>query len=179
MNLKSSTIVIHLHSKFTIMIKNYKLEIKWALTFVVMSLLWMLFEKSLGLHSNLIQVHARYTNLFAIPAIIIYILAMLDKRNKYYNGVMNYRQGLISGLIITGSITLLSPLTQIITSYFIAPDFFSNAIEYAVNQSKMSQTEAESYYNLANYIKLAVIGAAIMGIITSALVAAFTRRKLR
>lgn len=159
------------------MIKNYKLEIKWAFTFVAMSLLWMLFEKSLGLHSNLIQVHARYTNLFAIPAIVIYVLAMLDKRNKYFNGIMNYRQGLTTGLIITGIITLLSPLTQIITSYIIAPEYFPNAIEYAVAQSKMTQTEAESYYNLANYIKLAVIGAAIMGIFTSAVVAIFTKRK--
>lgn len=159
------------------MIKNYKLEIKWAFTFVAMSLLWMLFEKSLGLHSNLIQVHARYTNLFAIPAIVIYVLAMLDKRNKYFNGIMNYRQGLTTGLIITGIIALLSPLTQIITSYIIAPEYFPNAIEYAVAQSKMTQTEAESYYNLANYIKLAVIGAAIMGIFTSAVVAIFTKRK--
>ena len=46
-----------------------KIEIKWALIFSVMGLLWMLLEKLSGLHGKYIDYHQYLTNLFAIPAI--------------------------------------------------------------------------------------------------------------
>lgn len=161
------------------MIKKYNLEIKWALSFAAMTLFWMFFEKTLGLHSSLIAVHAKYTNLFAVPAIIIYVLALVDKRKKSADGTMTYLEGFITGLIITGFITLLSPLTQIITTYVITPEYFPNAIEYTVKINKMTLLEAENYFNLKNYILISLGGAAMMGILTSGIVALFTMRKAK
>ncbi len=157
--------------------KKIKIEIKWAITFSIMILVWMFIEKLAGFHSEHIDKHPIYTNFIIIPTIIIYVLALLDKRKNVYNGIMTYKQGLISGLIIALIVTILSPLTQYITSTIITPDYFSNVIKYVVNEGEMNQIEAENYFNLKSYIIQALIGAPIMGIVTTAIVAIFTRRK--
>jgi hypothetical protein len=160
------------------LMSKYKIEVKWAVIFVLMTLAWMVLEKLAGLHDENIDMHPVYTNFIAIPAIIIYVLALLDKRKNYYSGAMTYKQGFITGLIITAIITILSPLTQYIISTFITPDYFSNAIGYAVSEGIMTKEEAEGYFNLSNYIVQVLIGTPIMGIITTAIVAIFTRKKL-
>ena len=87
---------------------KYKIEIKWAVIFVFVILLWMVFEKLVGLHTTHIDKHAIYTNFFAIPAIIIYVFALLDKRKNYFNGIITWKQGFITGLIITLIVTVLN-----------------------------------------------------------------------
>ncbi|MBN1186959.1 MAG: DUF4199 domain-containing protein [Bacteroidales bacterium] len=153
------------------------IEIKWAIIFSVITLIWMLLEKLVGLHSEHIDKHIVYTNLFAIPAIIIYVLALIDKRKNYYKGVMTYKQGFITGLIITVIVVILSPLTQYITSAFITPEYFPNVINYVVNKGKMTQEAAEKQFNLQNYIIQGIIAALLMGLITSAIVAIFTKKR--
>jgi len=156
---------------------QFKIEIKWAFTFAAMSLVWMFLEKITGLHSTHIDKHMYYTNLIAIPAILIYVLALLDKRKNDYGGTMTYRQGLMTGLIITLIIALLSPLTQLITSRVITPEYFPNAIAYAVENGLQTPDEAEAFFNLPNYMIQAIVGALIMGALTTLIVAIFTRKK--
>lgn len=158
---------------------KYVIEIKWAIAFVIMSLIWMLGEKLFGLHSEHIDKHVIYTNFMAIPAIAIYVFALLDKRKNYYDGYMTYKQGFVSGLLITLIVTVISPLTQYITSVFITPEYFPNAIKYAVSTGSSSQAEAEKFFSLNNYMVQGLIGAMIMGLITSAIVAYFTKSKAR
>ncbi len=157
--------------------KKYAIEIKWGLIFVGMQLLWMLMERLTGLHAEHIDKHAIFTNFVAIPAILIYVFALLDKRKNDYNGKMTYKQGFISGLIITLVVTILSPLTQTITSLYIVPEYFTNVINYTVEQSKMTREAAENYFNLKSYILQVLIATPIMGIVTTAIVSLFTRRK--
>lgn len=159
--------------------RKYSTEIKWAFIFAAMSLLWMLLERVAGLHSTHISKHPVYTNFIAIPAIAVYVLALLEKRKTAYQGFMSYRQGFVSGLIITGIVTLLSPLTQLITSSVITPHFFDNAIAYAVSTGKLTPEKAEAYFSLSNYIIQGLIGAPVMGLITTAIVGLFTMRKNR
>lgn len=156
---------------------KYKIEIKWAFIFALISLVWMFIEKSFGLHDENIDKHATYTNFVAIPAILVYVFALLDKRKNYYNGIMTYKESFISGLIITLIVTALSPLTQLITSLIITPNYFENAIKYSVESGLSTQEAAESYFTLSNYIVQGLIGAPIMGILTSAIVSFFTRKK--
>ena len=155
---------------------KYKMEIKWAIIFTVMMLIWMVLERVAGLHSEHIDKHAIYTNFVAIPAIIVYVLALLDKRKNTFNGKMTYKQGFISGLIISLVVTVLSPLTQYITSTIITPDYFTNIINYTVSEGQMTQTEAENFFNLKSYISQVIIATPIMGIVTTAIVAIFTRK---
>ena len=91
---------------------------------------------------------------------------------------MTYKQGFISGLIITIIVSLLAPLTQWITSTIITPEYFPNVIAHSVETGYHSSLEeAEAYFNLKNYMVQSVIGALVMGIITTAVVALFVRSK--
>ncbi len=155
---------------------KYKIEIKWSIIFAVMLLVWMLIEKLSGLHSEHIDKHPIYTNLGALPAIAVYVFALLDKRKNDYQGAMTYKQGFIAGIIITLMVTVLSPLIQYITSTIISPDYFANAIRYSVGEGKMTQEAAENYFNMKNYIIQGLVWSPIMGLLTTAIVAIFTRR---
>ena len=155
---------------------NFKIEIKWALIFAAMTLGWMLMERLVGLHSTHIDKHLLYSNLIAIPAITVYVFALLDKRKNYYQGKMTYQQGFMSGLVISLLVMVLSPITQVITSWVITPDYFANIIQHSVSTGKMTQQEAENYFNLKSYIIQGLAGAPVMGIVTSAIVAFFTKK---
>jgi len=160
--------------------KNLKIEIKWAIIFSVVALLWMLLEKLVGLHSTHIDKHMYLTNLFAIPAIIVMVMALKDKKNVFYGGQMSYKQGLVSGIVLSIFIAFLSPLTQWITSTIITPEYFPNVIAHAVETGYFqSVEEAQAYFNLENYIVQSTIGALVMGIITTAIAMLFIRTKQR
>ena len=56
-------------------------------------------------------------------------------------------------------------------------DVCHNAIDYAVSNGLRTQEEAAAYFNLKNYIIEGMIGTPIMGVVTSLVVAIFTRKK--
>jgi hypothetical protein len=157
--------------------KNFKTEIKWAIIFAVMTLLWMLMEKLGGYHDKNIAQHAFITNFIMIPAITIYVLALREKKNNDYNGQMTYVQGFKSGFILSMMITLLGPITQSITSLVITPDYFKNAIALTVEKGEMTKEVAEQYFTLKTYIVEGLMFAPIMGIFTSLIVAIFVKTK--
>lgn len=153
-------------------------EIKWAFIFIVMSLLWMLLEKLSGLHSTHIDMHMYLTNLFAIPAIIVYVMALKDKKKTDFSGQMSYKQGFVAGLIMTLIITVFAPLTQWITSTLITPEYFPNVIAHSLETGYYATLEeAEAFFNLKNYMIQSTIFTFVMGIVTTAVVAIFVRTK--
>jgi len=157
--------------------KNIKLELKWAIYFVIMQLIWMLLEKAAGLYTLRIHKHAVYSNFIAIPAIAVYVLALLDKRSNFYGGTMSYMQGFISGLMISVFVTLLTPITQYLISVGIAPEFFPNMMEYSVANGSMTKDAAEKYFNLKNFIVQGMMFTPVMGIVTTLVVAVFVKKK--
>jgi hypothetical protein len=158
--------------------KKLKIEIKWAILFSIMTLIWMVLEKLSGLHSKYIDYHLYLTNLFAIPAIWFMVLALKEKKKVFYYGQMNYKQGLISGIILSVIIALLSPLTQWVISYIISPEYFPNVIKRSVEIGYFKSTaEAEANFNYTNYAKQSAIGALVMGIVTTAVAMIFIRTK--
>lgn len=147
-----------------------KIEIKWALIFSLMTLAWIFIERIAGLHNENINLHPYLTNIFAVPAIIVMILALKDKKKNFYNGSMTYMQGLISGVILSTFIAILSPLTQWIITNVISPDFFKNMIDFTLELGYYkTQEDAEAYFNYENYAKQSAIGAFVMGVITTAI----------
>jgi len=158
--------------------KNIKIEIKWAIIFSLIALLWMALEKLSGLHGKYIDYHLYLTNLFAIPAIIVMVMALKDKKKNFYNGQITYKQGLISGIILSVFIALLSPLSQWITTFVITPEYFPNVIERSVELGYYKTTaEAEANFNYQNYAIQGAIGALVMGIVTTAIAMIFIRTK--
>lgn len=156
---------------------SLKTEIKWAFIFILALLTWTLIEMLSGLHSSRIHLHPNVTNLFAIVAIVIYVKALKDKRDHDFNGQLTYKEGLISGSIITVIVTLFSPLSQVIIHQIISPNYFKNMINYSVNNNLMTALEAETYFELKNYIIISVIGALVMGLVTTLIVAVFVKQK--
>lgn len=157
--------------------KNLGIEIKWGILFFVIALIWMFGEKIAGLHDENIDKHYIVTNLFAIVAIAVYVVALLDKRKNYYEGKMTWKQGFISGLFITLVVTILTPLSQYITSAIITPDYFDNMISYTVETGKLTQEQAEANFNMKSYIIQSSVFAPVVGVVTSAIVAIFVKKK--
>jgi hypothetical protein len=155
---------------------SIKTEIKWAILFSIMSLGWMVLEKASGLHGKYIDYHLYLTNLFAIPAIIMMVLALKEKKTLSYGGDMSYSQGLRSGVILSVFIAALSPLTQWITTYIITPEYFPNVIKRSVELGYFATTaEAEAQFNFSNYVLQGLMGSLIMGVVTSAIAMIFLK----
>jgi len=153
------------------------IEIKWGVIFTLVALLWMVFEKAMGWHDVLIAKQAIYTNLFGIIAVLIFYLALRDKKTNFYKGIMTWRQGFVAGLIVTIVVTLLSPLSQFVVSNYITPEYFNKIIAFSVEKGRMTQEQAEAYFNLKSYIIQATFGPLVMGVVTSAAVAWFLKSK--
>lgn len=153
------------------------IEIKWGVIFTLLALLWMVFEKAMGWHDLYIDKHAIYTNFFGIIAVLVYFLAIREKKRNFYNGEMTWRQGFVAGLILTIVVTVLAPLSQFITSTYITPDYFNNVIAYSVETKVMNQEQAEAYFNLKSYIIQATFGALVMGVVTAAAIAWILKTK--
>lgn len=137
----------------------------------------MYFEKVMGWHDQYIDKQALYTNIFGIIALAIYILALRDKRDNFFNGIMTWRQGFITGIVLTIIITAVAPLSQYIVATYISPEYFDNMIALSESNDKMNLEQAEAYFNLKSYIIQAVFSALVMGVGTAALAALIIRTK--
>ena len=157
--------------------RNFLIELKWGVGFFLSGLLWVSLEKSLGWHDRLLEQHATYTLFYAPIAILIYVLALRDKRKNSYLGTMNYVQGFVSGLVVTLIVVLLTPVSQYITYELISPAYFSNSIDLSVEKKWRSLAEAQEYFSLKNHITQNLLFATAMGVMTSAVVALFLRSK--
>lgn len=89
--------------------------------------------------------------------------------------MMTYKQGLITGVQITACITILCPLIQFINLGLISPDYFSNAIFYNVSTGRFSQSEAEMYFSLKNYVIQSMTGITVIGNTTAIITAYLTK----
>lgn len=152
--------------------KTRMLEIRWGVYFILMQLSWMVVEKSLGYHDERIAEHAAFSMWVMVPSILMYFFALHFKRVKDFAGKMSFKQGLMSGLVITAVVTLLTPISQLLTSLVITPDYFQNAIAYAVESGAATQEAAEANFNLKSYLIQSVAFAPIAGLFTSVLMAA-------
>lgn len=137
----------------------------------------MLLEKTLGWHEEQIADHQWLSLLFAPFSILMYLLAMREKRRRVYNKKMTWLQGFLSGVMLSVFVALLSPLAQYITHNYITPQYFNNVIEHSVTNDLMTRTKANEYFNINSYMWQSFFGALGLGIVTAAVVAIFVRKK--
>ena len=140
-----------------------------------MTLLWMLGEKIGGLYSYNIAMHDSITNFIIIPSAFIYFLALREKKKQDYNGRMTYAHILISGIILSLIISLLSPVAQYITTTFIGPEYFGNAIKYAVATKQASLAEAQDYFTLETYLYQGLFWGPIIGFLLTMVIGLFLK----
>ena len=157
--------------------KNLKIEFKWAIIFTITTLAWIFLEKTLGWHDEKIAHHYWLSMLFLPVAIFMYVLALREKRRRYYNKTMTWMQGFLCGLMVSVFAAALSPLGQYLTHHYITPEYFPNIIDYSVTSELMTLKNANAYFNMNNYMMQTAIGVLVGGAVISAIAAIFIRRK--
>ncbi|MBK9313390.1 MAG: DUF4199 domain-containing protein [Acidobacteria bacterium] len=153
-----------------------KTEIKWGLIFTFVQFLWICLEFAVGLHDKYVSMHPILTNLFIIPAVYVMYLAIREKKN-ILGGKITFGQAFLCGLGVSVIVAVLAPLSQYIFHRFINPNYFQNAINYAISAGKLTEAEAGSYFSLQSYMMQASLGAIVAGVITSLIIAAIIRSK--
>ncbi len=151
------------------MLKKIHIELKWAINFGIAFLLWMIIEKSSGLHDRRISDYIVYTNVFVLITVGLYFVALLDKKKNVYQGNMSQSQGFISGILLTLFIGLLTPFLLRISLTYISPDFFSSMKSYMLNTKKMSAEQVNLYYNYRSFLLQTLFLNFSMGILSSAI----------
>ncbi|ACU03990.1 DUF4199 domain-containing protein [Pedobacter heparinus] len=159
--------------------EKYKIEIKWVFIFAAMYLLWMTMEKLAGLHDKHLEQQQLVSMFVLIPAILIYVLAIRDKKKNYYAGNITYKQSFMSGLVLTLFVVLLSPINQLITSYIITPDYFANVIAHTVKSGMFTREQAEAQFNIKSYIITSIVAGFLTGLAFTAIISIFTKSKTR
>jgi hypothetical protein len=157
--------------------KNFSIEIKWGIIFTIASLLWMALEKSVGLHDAFISRQLIYTNLFGFVAIVIYTLAIKEKKKVFYHGNMDWQRGFLSGVIVAIVVACLNPLVNYITYNYISINYFSEMINYQVGHNHMTLEKAKSIFNMDYYLYKDAIPDLSMGVVVSAVAALFLKTK--
>lgn len=157
--------------------KKLYIELKWSVIFTIALLCWLLLEKTLGWHGEPIANRWWLTLLFAPFGILIYLLALREKRRRVFHNKMTWMQGFVSGVILSVFIALISPLAQFISENYITPEYFNTVIEYSVTNELLTRTKANDLLHINNYIWQSAFGAFGLGVIASALVAGFVRKK--
>ena len=156
---------------------KYRIEIKWAFIYAIISLAWMVFEKEMGWHDVNISKHPIYSSLFSFIAIIIYYFALREKKIVSYNNSIHWKEAFVSGTVLSIFVAILSVPVFYLTINVISPTFFSNMINYAVTSKIYTLQQAETYFNTESYLLQNVVGTLSMGIVTSAVISYFIKTK--
>jgi tetrahydromethanopterin S-methyltransferase subunit B len=151
---------------------KYDVELKYGLGITVASLLWLTGEMLLGLHDKYIELHPTVTLAGILIPIAGAVYATLERRSKT-TGAFTWREAFVYGLVRTAIVTLLAIPSQYVFHKLINPAFFSHAIAYS---QRIGYPNPEAYFNLASYMRQAVVGSLIMGVVLSAALAAIYQR---
>jgi hypothetical protein len=151
------------------MLKKIHVELKWAINFGIAFLLWIIIEKSSGLHDRRITDYTLYTNVFILITVCIYFVALLDKKKNVYQGNMSQSQGFISGILLTLFIGLLTPFLLRISLQYISPSFFNSMKSFMVSSKKMTAEQVNLYYNYRSFLLQTLFLNFSLGILSSAI----------
>ncbi|MFN0087053.1 MAG: DUF4199 domain-containing protein [Blastocatellia bacterium] len=152
------------------------MEIKWGLIFALSTLAWVFLEKAGGFHDARLEQHPWFSMLFIIPAVAVYFFAIRDKR-RALGGKIAFKEAFLFGLAVSVIVAVLTPLLQWITHRYISPNYFANIIQLSVSTGRMTQQQAESFFNLNSYIIQASSFALIAGVITTLALAGLMKTK--
>lgn len=157
--------------------KSIATEIKWGIFYSIVAILWIILEYAVGLHTKYIGMHFYLTWVFIVPAFVMYILALREKRARV-GGAISFKRAFISGLLMTVVLVIVSPILMPIYFKLINPGIFDAFQAYSISHG-MSKEAAESYFNYSSYVLQGMIGNLFMGLLLSLLSAAIIKRKTK
>lgn len=156
--------------------KKFEIELKWASAFTAISIAWVYFEKFLGYHDVKVSSQALFSFWLMIPQALIYVVAIREKRQRYYNGEITWQKAFISGVVLSAVIAGLSPAAIYIMVEFVSPDFLSNIVEVRAEQG-MQREGLEQLYSLNSLVSQAIFNNLATGVFFSALIALIFKNK--
>jgi len=156
--------------------KKFEIELKWATAFTAISIAWVYLEKFLGYHDAKVSSQAIFSFWLMIPQALIYIVAIRQKREKYYGGEITWQKAFISGVVLSAVIAGLSPAAIYLMVEFISPDFLSNIVEVRAEQG-IPREGLVQIYNLNNMVTQAIFNNLATGVFFSAIIALFLKNK--
>lgn len=157
--------------------KKFSIEFKWAALATLAALIWMFLEKYLGYHGEKIRFQIGFSLLFNIPLILIYYVALKEKKKDFYNNIITWRQLFFTGLVLCILISLFFPLIQYITYMQVSPNFINHLIHEIVAQNAMSLEEAKANISFDIYLRQGVSSNLSTGVVTSAILAYILQTK--
>ncbi|MBZ9629106.1 DUF4199 domain-containing protein [Psychroflexus sp. CAK57W] len=156
--------------------KKFEIELKWASAFTAISIAWVYFEKFLGYHDGMVSSQAIFSFWLMIPQALIYVVAIRQKRERYYNGEITWQKAFISGVVLSAIIAGLSPAAIYIMLEFVSPDFLANIVEAKAEQG-MPREGLRQIYNLNSMVTQAIFNNLGTGVFFSAIIALFLKNK--
>lgn len=156
--------------------KKFEIELKWATAFTAFSIIWVYFEKYLGYHDEFVNSQAIFSFWLLIPQALFYVIAIRQKREKYYNGEITWQKAFISGVVLSAIIAGLSPAAIYIMLEVVSPDFLANIVEVKAEQG-MPREGAAQLYNLNSMVTQAIFNNLASGVLFSAIIALFLKNK--
>lgn len=157
---------------------DFRIELRWAIIFSFVTMIWMFIEFHLGWHDRYINNQLR--NHFILTPLIyglIYYIAIKAKREKYYKGVITWKQALFSGGTLSVLVALISPISEFFIYNYITPEYFNNMIAYQTEQGLMTEESATSFFNMKSFLIQGVFNSLTFGFFVSIIIAFIVRRK--
>lgn len=155
---------------------KFKIEFKWASIFTAINLIWVYFEKYLGLHDNHIDKHALTGLILLVPFAFCIFMSLRQKREEYYNGEMSWQKAFLSGALLSLLVAGLSAGPVYVMSQYISPDFFELARAKSIEKGA-SEEIANQLINLNAYISQVIMFYLAFGVMISAIVGLIVKRK--
>lgn len=147
--------------------------LKWGIVIGILSLLWHVLEKFTGFDSDFIEYHTTAGMFFLVPFIMIYVMALLQKRNEN-GGTLSYIDGLKHALYIAVFSIPFVMLATYLKVKMISPDFQSDMIDFLITTGA-EQADVESAFSDMGILSSSALFS-MFGVIAGALAMIFIKR---
>ena len=157
--------------------KKFSIEFKWAALATLAALIWMFIGKSMGFHAEKVRYEVLLEMLFSFLLFIFYWLGIRQKKREYYNGIIQWQQAFMTGLVMCVMITLFFPIIQFITFNQVSPHFMETLELALINDAKMSVEEAQQNASFDLFLRNGVMNNLSFGIIFTTIISYFLKTK--
>lgn len=157
--------------------KNFAIEIKWAVVLSMTTIGFAYSAKYLGYYDDKLPYYQAFSLLLAPLWCIIYYLGIREKKMEFFHGKMDWKRGFVSGIFMAGIAAFLAPFGEWYTYEIIAPDYFSKAISLMLESNKMTEDQANTYFSLNSYIMQSIFTTLSGGVVIAAIVSFVLKSK--
>lgn len=150
--------------------KKISLELKWALILGIVHLFFILIDRLFGIYEFESISKIVFSGIpFTISSIYSFTFALFNIKSRRLLSEMTYKDGFKSGTIITLLFLLLLPIIHSL-AYLANPNYFSDAIQYAIINNKLTLEQAQFQYSFTFYLITNIITSTFSGLLMSSLI---------